>query len=111
MNGVSQRLAEAALDDDAYYQNNVEIIKENRRLTRNALMEMGFKVLPSATNFVFAKHPDIDGAELYEELKKRKILVRHFERDRIRGYNRISIGTREQMDALLAAIAEILADR
>ena len=111
VNGVSQRLAEAALDDDAYYQNNVEIIKENRRLTRNALMEMGFKVLPSATNFVFAKHPDIDGAELYEELKKRKILVRHFDRDRIRGYNRISIGTREQMDALLAAIAEILADR
>ena len=111
VNGVSQRLAEAALDDDAYYQNNVEIIKENRRFTRNALMEMGFKVLPSATNFVFAKHPDIDGAELYEELKKRKILVRHFDRDRIRGYNRISIGTREQMDALLAAIAEILADR
>ena len=71
-------------------------------------MEMGFKVLPSATNFVFAKHPDIDGKELYEELKKRRILVRHFDRDRIRAYNRITIGTREQMDKLLAALAEIL---
>ncbi|MBQ3281760.1 MAG: histidinol-phosphate transaminase [Eubacterium sp.] len=108
VNGVSQRLAEAALDDDAYYQKNIEIIKENRRFTRNALMEMGFKVLPSATNFVFAKHPDIGGAELYEELKNRKILIRHFDRDRIRGYNRITIGTREQMDTLLTAITDIL---
>ena len=111
VNGVSQKLAEAALDDDMYYEANCKEICENRRYTRNALMEMGFKVLPSATNFVFAKHPDIDGAELYEELKKRRILVRHFDRDRIRGYNRISIGTREQMDALLAAIADILSGR
>lgn len=110
VNSMSQALAAAALDDDAYYQNNAATIKENRRYTRNALMEMGFKVLPSATNFVFAKHPDIGGLELYEELKKRKILIRHFDQDRIRGYNRISIGTREQMDALLAAITEILGE-
>lgn len=111
VNAMSQKLAEAALDDEAYYKNNVEIIKENRRYTRNALMEMGFKVLPSATNFVFAKHPDIDGKELYQELKKRKILIRHFDRDRIRGYNRITIGTREQMDKLFAEIADILDNR
>ncbi|MBR2547602.1 MAG: histidinol-phosphate transaminase [Eubacterium sp.] len=108
VNGVSQRLAEAALDDDAYYQSNIEIIKENRRYTRNALMEMGFKVLPSATNFVFAKHPDISGEDLYRQLKDRKILIRHFNNDRIRNYNRITIGTREQMDTLLAAVADIL---
>ena len=108
VNGVSQKLAEAALDDADYYRANCEEICRNRRYTRNALMEMGFKVLPSATNFVFAKHPDIDGKELYEELKKRRILVRHFDRDRIRAYNRITIGTREQMDKLLAALAEIL---
>lgn len=108
VNGVSQKLAEAALDDDQYYEANCAEIRENRRYTRNALMEMGFKVLPSATNFVFAKHPDIGGQEIYEELKKRKILVRHFDHDRIRGYNRISIGTKEQMDKLLDALTDII---
>ena len=83
-------------------------IRENRRYTRNALMEMGFRVLPSSTNFVFAKHPDIKGADIYEELKKRGILVRHFDRDRIRGYNRISIGTKEQMDRLIDALTDII---
>ena len=71
-------------------------------------MEMGFRVLPSSTNFVFAKHPDIKGADIYEELKKRGILVRHFDRDRIRGYNRISIGTKEQMDRLIDALTDII---
>ena len=108
VNSVSLALAEAALDDEEYYLKNCQTIRENRRFTRNALLEMGFRVLPSSTNFVFAKHPDISGAEIYEELKKKGILVRHFDRDRIRGYNRISIGTKEQMDRLIEALSEII---
>ena len=108
VNSISLKLAEAALDDEEYYLENCRTIRENRRYTRNALLEMGFRALPSSTNFVFAKHPDIKGAEIYEELKKRGILVRHFDRDRIRGYNRISIGTKAQMDRLIEALAEII---
>lgn len=108
VNSVSLALAEAALDDEEYYAANCRTIRENRRYTRNALMEMGFRVLPSSTNFVFARHPDIRGADIYEELKKRGILVRHFDRDRIRAYNRISIGTKEQMGRLIEALADII---
>ena len=99
-----------AIEDEEYYRANCETIKANRRYLRNALSEMGFRVLPSSTNFLFARHPDIKGIDLYNELKKRKILVRHFDGERIRAYNRIAIGTREQVDKLIEEIAAILKD-
>lgn len=108
VDGITQKLGEAALDDEEYYKANCETIKANRRYLRNALSEMGFRVLPSSTNFLFAKHPDIKGIDLYKELKDRKILVRHFDGERIRGYNRIAIGTREEIDKLIEEIAAIL---
>lgn len=108
VDAITLKLGEAALDDEEYYKANCEIIKENRRYLRNALTELGFRVLPSSTNFLFAKHPDVGGQEMYEELKKRGILVRHFDRDRIRGYNRIAIGTKEEMDRLIRAAGEIV---
>ena len=69
---------------------------------------LGFEVLPSRTNFLFARSPKIDGGQLYRELKTRGILVRHFTNPRIAQFNRITIGTPDQMEALLDAITRIL---
>ena len=72
------------------------------------LEKLGFSVLPSKTNFIFAKKPGLAGAALYQGLKERGVLVRYFDKDRIRDYNRITIGTREQMDILLEKVRELL---
>ena len=70
-------------------------------------LALGFEMTDSAANFIFARHPEIDGGEIYRALRERGILVRHFGKERISQYNRITVGTREQMDALLAALCEI----
>ena len=69
---------------------------------------MGFEVLPSKTNFLFVKSDKIDGKALYERLKARGILVRHFDGARISPFNRVTVGTKEQMDAFLRAVKEIV---
>jgi histidinol-phosphate aminotransferase len=72
------------------------------------LRDLGFSVLPSAANFLFVKPPNISGVNLFAALREKGILVRHFNKDRIADYLRISIGTDEDMDALLAACGEII---
>ena len=69
---------------------------------------MGFEVLPSKTNFLFVQTDKIDGDSLYVKLKQKGILVRHFSGKRIVNFNRITIGTKEQMDALIERTAEVL---
>ena len=96
------------LADEEETRRNCRTIVENRQYTITALVEMGFDVLPSAANFVFAKHPAIGGKELYLRLKDKGILVRHFDKPRLKEYNRITVGSRAQMDALLTAAKEIL---
>ncbi|MBQ2249371.1 MAG: histidinol-phosphate transaminase, partial [Clostridia bacterium] len=81
---------------------------ENRAYTAEALRRMGFVTTDSKANFIFAMHPCLDGGRIYRTLKARGILVRHFDKDPIRQYNRITVGTREQMDALLSALQRIL---
>ena len=108
VNRLTMKLAEATVDSDAYYRANAEKIRATRERVTAALRKMGFSVLPSLANFVFVRHDKIDGRELYEELKKRYILVRHFDDPAISDYNRISIGSDEQMDALLKELAEII---
>ena len=71
-------------------------------------MELGFAVLPSKANFIFVKTEEIDGGDLYRKLKARGVLVRHFTNSRICQYNRITIGTREQMEALIDTVKEVL---
>ena len=101
----------AALDEDAYYMENCRTIAENRAWTTQQLQKLGFTVTASKSNFVFARTERISGLALYEKLKARGILIRHFEKPRIRAYNRITVGTREQMQALIAAITAILEEQ
>jgi histidinol-phosphate aminotransferase len=100
----------AALRDNGYYMDNCRTIMENRAYTTEALQALGFEVLPSLTNFVFAKSDRIGGEALYAELKRRGILVRHFTKAGIEDYNRITIGTKAQMEAFIAAVKSILED-
>ncbi|MDR1618501.1 MAG: aminotransferase class I/II-fold pyridoxal phosphate-dependent enzyme [Treponema sp.] len=94
--------AAAALSDAAYYDGiNRRVIATRERVSA-ALAALGFTVIPSAANFVFARSPNMDGADFSARLRDRGILVRHFDRPRIGGFVRISIGTDEEMDALLA---------
>ena len=83
-------------------------ITQNREYTTRELVRLGFETTDSSTNFVFAKHGKLGGAELYFALKNRGILVRHFDSPRICEYNRITVGTREQMEILIKTIEEIL---
>jgi histidinol-phosphate aminotransferase len=90
---------------------NAEAICQTRAYTKAALEKMGFFVLDSKTNFLFAKTEKIDGGELYGALKERGVLVRHFNGERIKQFNRITIGTKEQMDIFLQAVREILKEK
>ena len=96
------------LADEDETRRNCQTVMDNRAYTVAKLEKLGFSVLPSAANFVFAKNPAIDGKKLYLRLKEAGILVRYFDKERLREYNRITIGSREQMDALLTAIKHIL---
>ena len=101
----------ACLRNDEYNRKNCRTIIETRAQIERELKDMGFEMTTSLTNFLFARHPAISGEDLYRELKARGILIRHFNRERIRDYNRISIGTPEQMKILASAIREILEGR
>ncbi|MBO5556678.1 MAG: histidinol-phosphate transaminase [Oscillospiraceae bacterium] len=101
----------AALDADDYHRDNCRKIMENRAWTTAALEEQGFSILPSAANFIFARSQRIGGEELYRSLKARGVLVRHFDKDRIRDFVRITIGTREQMETLVNTVESILKER
>ncbi len=108
VNSVTAAAGIGVLSDPEYTAKNCKIIAENREYTAKRLAELDFEYLPSVTNFIFAKHSRISGETMYKELKKRGVLVRHFTSDRIAEFNRITVGTKEQMDALLCAAKEIL---
>lgn len=107
INSLTMAAALGTLSDPDYTQRNCRTVMENRAYTAGELQKMGFEVLPSSTNFVFAKHAKISGAELYQRLKENGVLIRHFTKERIAEYNRITIGTREQMDTLLETIRRL----
>ena len=100
--------AVAALEDEAWFNTTRDKIVDTREGLHLQLEDLGFEVLPSQTNFVFARHPQRDAAELAALLRERAVLVRHFRQPRIAPYLRISIGTREQCSALVQALQAIL---
>ncbi|MCX9154859.1 histidinol-phosphate transaminase [Niveibacterium sp. 24ML] len=102
--------AVAAYEDEEYFQACCAKVVASRERLNDALAELGFKVLPSAANFVFAQHPQHDAAELARQLRERSIIVRHFRQPRIDQFLRITIGTDAQCDALIDALKEIVAN-
>ena len=108
VNRLTLRLGEATVDAESYYREKCAAIMATRERTAEALTALGFTVLPSKTNFLFVRSDKIGGRALYEKLKDRGILVRHFGNPRIADYIRLTIGTDAQMDACLAAIRVIL---
>ena len=105
---LAQAAGEATLRVHGLCMENCRTVAETRDYTAERMRVMGFSVLPSLANFLFARHPGVSGEALYRELKARGVLVRHFDKPRIRAYNRITIGTREQMDIFLAAAEKII---
>lgn len=108
LNRLTLVAGEAAVDSDEYYRANCQKIIENRAYTAQALGELGFETLPSLANFLFTRHPAMDGGALYRRLREKGVLVRHWDTPEIRDYLRITIGTREQMTLLVQAAADIL---
>lgn len=108
INRLTMAAGVAALEAGDYYRENCRKIIQTRAYTTQALEDMGFTVIPSQANFVFAAHPKADGEALYLQLKKRGILVRHFSDPRIQNYNRITIGSQSQMELLVKTLQDIL---
>lgn len=109
MNRPALALGIEAVRDDAYFKEIVGKIVNTREWVKKELKELGFVFKDSMSNFIFATHPDYDIVNIFEELRKRDIYVRHFNGERIRDYLRITIGTDEEMKTLINAIKEIVA--
>ena len=108
VNSMTMAMGIGVLLDEETTRANCRTIMENRAYTAAELEKLGFAVLPSQANFIFARTDRIDAKELYLKLKERGVLIRHFDKPAIAAFNRITIGTREQMDILLREIRAIL---
>lgn len=105
---VAQAGATAAIEDTAWFDETRGKVIETRERVAGALRQRGFEVLPSQANFVFARHPAHGGGALAKALRERAVIVRHFAKPRISDFLRITIGTPEECDRLIAALEEIL---
>jgi histidinol-phosphate aminotransferase len=108
INRLTLVAGEKTIDSQSYYDDNCKKIIDARNYPKTELENLGFSVLDSKANFLFAQSDKIDGGELYLKLKDRGILVRHFTSERIKNFNRITIGTKEQMEILINTIKDIL---
>lgn len=110
INRLTQIAGENAILENSYYVDNCKTIINNREYTVNKLKELGFDVLPSKANFVFAKCDKISGEALYKSLKDKGVLIRHFSKERIKNYIRITIGSLEEMQIFISKVTEILGE-
>jgi len=101
----------ACLSDKEYFKKTVQMVIDTRERTKGRLRELGFEFADSKANFIFATHKSVSAKELFEALREEGIIVRYFNKPRIDNYLRISIGTDEQMDTMLAFLTEYLKDR
>lgn len=105
VDAISIAAATAALEDQAYARGCWEVIKAERGRLHAGLTALGYEVLPSEANFLFCTVPGGDGGQVYRELKRRGILVRFFDKPGLRDKVRITVGTRDDNEALLAALS------
>jgi len=111
MNTPSLVCGVEAVKDDAYFKDIVNKIVETREYAKEELKDMGFEMTDSKTNFLFVTHPQVPARDIFEALKEENIFVRYFSKERLDNYLRITIGTREEMDALFAFLRSYLAGR
>lgn len=107
IDAVAQIAGVAACKNPAYYCECAKKVAEERETFQNFLSEKGWEYIPSKTNFVLVRNPKVSGEQVYQKIKKEGILVRHFSTKGIEDYVRITIGTKEQMDALKKAMEAI----
>ena len=105
---LAQVAAIAAVEDDDWFRETCTKVMASRERLTVELQTLGFDVVPSAANFVFARHPEHDAATLAARLKEKEIFVRHFKLPRIDQHLRITIGTDAECDALIAALRALL---
>lgn len=108
INRLSLLAGMASIEDNDYFEGYRREIIKTREETTCALRKLGFYVLDSKTNFLFARHEKIAGENLYSHLKEQGILVRHFKQDRISDYIRITIGTPHEMNEFLRKVTSIV---
>ncbi len=108
VNRMTMAAGVGSLIDEEYFRGNVEKIIKTRESTARRLRAMGFELTDSSANFLFARHRTAGGRELYLKLKEAGVLVRHFDTERLRDWNRVTVGSDEQMDALVRALEGIL---
>ncbi len=108
MSNIAIRTGVASIQDEDYFCRIVKKIIETREKTKKELMSLGFTFPDSSSNFIFAKHRDIDAVDLFNALKENKIFVRHFDTPRIKDYLRITVGTENEMKALIDFLREYI---
>ena len=108
VNSMTMAASIGSLEDTEYFKTTLDTILNNREWTADALKALGFSMTDSRTNFLFVTHPKLDGGKLYQQLKDRGILVRFFNTPRLKDYNRITIGSKDEMQVLVSTIKEIL---
>ena len=111
VNSMTLAMGKATLENDDYSMDNCKRIIENREWTKGELARIGFEFTDSLANFIFARHPNISGERVYTLLREKGVLVRHFTLDRIKDYNRITVGSLEQMKILIKSLEEILEEK
>lgn len=104
---LAQAGAREAIKDDAYFQETRSKIIRTRERVSAELAKTGFRVIPSQANFIFISHPQRSGGDLFQRLRQKSILVRYFDKPKIDNFLRVTIGTDEEMNSFLAALAEI----
>lgn len=108
VNSMTAAAGIGSLEDDEYIKDNCKKIVENRQYLVEELKKLGFTTTDSSANFIFAKHHTVGGKDIYLKLKEKGVLVRYFDKDRLKDYTRITIGSKEQLNVLIDKLKELL---
>ena len=111
IDSLAQKIGEASLNDETYFQKSVSKIITTRENFKKELIKLGFQVTDSKTNFVFVHHPKVDATTLFKALYEAKIIVRHWNQARISDWLRITIGTDREMNTVIQFLKEYLKNK